>query len=330
MPQPKKYRHYFRYWDGSDYQYYFVVGGLVDIDLAMREISHAPDGWQEYELSLERGYTYFATQTSYTTPIKWYRDAAQILRHIYTTQGTNGKCQLYVEILDESDWTYSEFFKADFDFNTFLSEFDWVQANAVSGGFMTKLMSREDTEYELDLDGHADTVLIYNDGLVLQSKLLYSVGTGLAQEFTGNPFDEFPMLTYYDTEGTNVSTRFYDVDNSVPQKQFVKNNSGASIDYGIKLGGTYIILPNGSYTGGGYVTVRLLEYDSSLAFVSYHDIFIDSSAMPTGASYLLNIPFLRITLHYLRVIHLHYLISLRGLLRGLLVLPLFQMVLGLR
>ena len=297
MPQPKKYRHYLRFFDGADWQYWYYIpsASLVDYTTAATELERAPEGWQEYEIIFERGFTYYGLFTSFVTPLKFLKDSAVILRHIKYTFGIEAKVELLVEQLNPLDWTYSTLFRGDVDMSKTQDEYDYIIVPITEGGFVEKLKSRADTPYTYELWNNTDKVWIEHDGIEMQAKLLWSNATTTAVEMPSNGFDEFPLWVYYGQEGTNYNQVFYDV--SLPpslQRQVLRNNSTSSIDYVIEIRGTYVISTNASFGGNGYLTIRVLEYDTNGTFIGVHDLWITASpivgaGVSTGNTYAVDI-----------------------------------------
>ena len=297
MPQPKEFRHYLRTYNGVDWLYWFYepITATVDNTTAVTELQRAPEGWQEYEIIFERGFTYYGLFTSFTTPLKFLKDGAAILRHIKYTYGIEYKIELLVEQLDHSDWTYSTLFRGDIDMSKTQDEFDYLVVPIIEGGFVEKLKSRAETPYTYELWNNTDKKWIEHDGIEMEAKLSWSNGSTTGVEMPSNGFDEFPLWGYYDTEGTNFDQVFYDVSLTPSvQRQVLRNNSSSSIDYLIKIRGTYVISTNVSFGGNGYLTIRVIEYDTNGTFVAVHDLWITASpivgaGVSTGNTYAVDI-----------------------------------------
>ena len=209
MAQPKPYRHYLRYYDisASAYEYYYVTGTTVDNTSAKTELARAPEGWQEYEVGWERGFTYYGMFTSYSTPLKFHKDGALILRYLQYTYGIEAKCELLVEKFnsDTAVFDYETFFIGDLDLSKATDEFDYVVVPIMESGFPAKLKAREDTPYEFAIDGNTDVKFVYSDGLNLQAKLSWA---GLPNTSINGYYN--PSLVSYDHEGTNLYLQQYD------------------------------------------------------------------------------------------------------------------------
>jgi hypothetical protein len=209
MAQPKPYKHYLRYYDisASAYEYYYVTGTTVDNTSVKTELARAPEGWQEYEVGWERGFTYYGMFTSYATPLKFHKDGALILRYLQYTYGIEAKCELLVEKFnsDTAVFDYETFFIGDLDLSKATDEFDYVVVPIMESGFPAKLKAREDTPYEFAIDGNTDVKFVYSDGLNLQAKLSWA---GLPNTSINGYYN--PALVSYDHEGTNLYLQQYD------------------------------------------------------------------------------------------------------------------------
>jgi hypothetical protein len=209
MAQPKPYRHYLRYYNLSAlaYDYYYVTGNTVDTIANKTELARAPEGWQEYEVGWERGFTYYGMFTSYATPLKFHKDGALILRYLQYTYGIEAKCELLVEKFnsDTAVFDYETFFIGDLDLSKATDEFDYVVVPIMESGFPAKLKAREDTPYEFAIDGNTDVKFVYSDGLNLQAKLSWA---GLPNTSINGYYN--PSLVSYDHEGTNLYLQQYD------------------------------------------------------------------------------------------------------------------------
>ena len=274
MAQPKPYRHYLRYYDSSwlAYQYYYVTGTTVDTTLGKTELSRAPEGWQEYEVGWERGFTYYGMFTSYATPLKFHKDGALILRYLQYTYGIEAKCELLVEKFnsDTAIFDYETFFIGDLDLSKTTDEFDYVVVPIMESGFPAKLKAREDTPYEFAIDGNTDAKYVLNDGIALQSKI-YWIGS------VGQNFNFYPDLNYYYTEGTNIALHPYtqQVLPSGGLLTFLENTSGNSIDITLECNFNITVSTNAG-TPNAYAQMLYGLYPMGSPFSSYYYVLNSS------------------------------------------------------
>ena len=278
MAQPAPYRYYLRGFIGGSWRYYYIDsnGDFADT-ITQTELPMLPQGWQDLEISWERGFVYYGLYTNYTTPLKFVKDGAKILRHLMYTNGVEAPCELWVEKFnpDSGVYDYETFFKADLDFSTFNDEKDYVTIAVMENGFPAKLKARENTPYIIDIWNHPNVQYIKHDGIFLQGQLVYKTfDTAFPTGIDG--YSLTPNISYLDTEGTNVALKPYDVDNTT-WPHFVSNTYGASLDVTISVNGQfeselYVGASNGDFVLG------CVMIDSTGAFVSRHDIYRNAFA----------------------------------------------------
>jgi hypothetical protein len=281
MAQPKPYRHYLRYYDISAlaYEYYYVTGGTVDTTNAKTELARAPEGWQEYEVGWERGFTYYGMFTSYATPLKFHKDGALILRYLQYTYGIEAKCELLVEKFnsDTAIFDYETFFTGDLDLSKTTDEFDYVVVPIMESGFPAKLKAREDTPYEFALEGNTDAKYIYNDGLYMKSKLLWIGSSGV----TGGGF---PDLNYYNYEGTNITFHFYSQSSITAfQEKIIVNESSVSTNVTVK--NVFNIDFHVASVASATFKLRYTVFNATtFATISDTDVFVAPSSTSIGST----------------------------------------------
>ena len=299
MAQPKPYKHYLRYYDISAlaYEYYYVTGTTVDNTNAKTELARAPEGWQEYEVGWERGFTYYGMFTSYATPLKFHKDGALILRYLQYTYGIEAKCELLVEKFnsDTAVFDYETFFIGDLDLSKATDEFDYVVVPIMESGFPAKLKAREDTPYEFAIDGNADVKFVYSDGLNLQAKLSWA---GLPNTSINGYYN--PSLVSYDHEGTNLYLQQYDhlLSGNSPFI-LLANNSNISQDIDFVYDYSITIHLNNSVAASSYF------------WIQFREVVISTNTFVSN-TYILNSTYLHapnLTYTYIGTIQLPYTLS---------------------
>ncbi len=165
----------FRFFLKSDAGDYYSVAPNGDVVLGSAQKSvEEPIGWKETEIKWARSLTYWGLVTTLTTAYKFVEDGAKILRHIYFTQGVEGKCRLVIEKRRKSDFTYEAFYEGDVDFSTFLDEDSQVTVNVEQGGMNARFRANENTPYEVT----PITEAVRMDGVKLRNKSIV--------QFSGN------------------------------------------------------------------------------------------------------------------------------------------------
>ena len=264
MITPPLFRYAFRYYDGptSTWMYYAILGGVVDVTTGPEWLSQSPKEWAEEGASFERDFETLGMFITSGTPITWTGEPARILRHIFLTQGTEGNCDLYIEMFnkDKSVWTYEPYLPDNFslDFNTFNSDYDWVSIAAIEGGFAAKLKTRFDTEYEIEVEANPDVVYVKNDGIELQAKLNWA---GIPNQDLNGYYN--PEIFYIDTEGTNITLSPISQSVTGGAVRFVENTRGITQDIEIEYEYDVDLNIYGSVLHDSHFWIQLREVEIS-------------------------------------------------------------------
>ena len=211
--QPNAFKYYLRSYNGSNYDYYSVnSSGTIVVTASgtpLNPIQYAPDGWSDKEVMWKRGFEYHGIFTTYANPLRFERDARKILRQKFYAQGTEAQLELYIEKLNESDYTYAAFYYGEFDFATFTDFENDCQCSMRDGGFLTKFQATEGNDYELPVETNDDVVWVKIDGGPPLWCSMKFTGIEQPQDDSGSPlFDSangvnMPTLLPYITEGYN-------------------------------------------------------------------------------------------------------------------------------
>lgn len=232
MPQPPTYKHYLRYWDGANWQYYYLSAPLtMGVTTTPTPLTHAPDGWMDYLIGWQRGWRYMGITRNYSVPIKFLLESAFILRSLLYGNGIQAKCQLYIEILNPADWTYSELCRGDLDFKTFDDQYDHVVVALNEAGFVTNLQARETTRYSYPVASDPDVRYIKIPSIYLSATLEFSVIDNVQVQAFGAGI--YPRITYGFTEGTNLWLQMADVAPPT-QSWFIRNRTLNTFDVDIE------------------------------------------------------------------------------------------------
>ena len=282
MAQPKTFRFYLRYNDSGTYKYYYVSGGSVLTTTTQTQLSRAPLGWKDCEVGWERGFTYFGLFTNYTTPLKFIKDGAMILRSrsYVVGGGIESKLELFVEKFNPSTYAYETFFTGDLDMSQSVDEFNYVTANIMESGFPTKFKANESTPYEYDIDGNPDVQYVYHDGIELQAKGLW---TGAAVGMIPLPAisSYYPYLSNYQIEGTNLFFNFGEQDGS--SYFVIENNQSTSKDVDLSCDYNINIFVDGGVPYDSYLRFEYREYTISTGVFTGTTYAIENSSSPQSA-----------------------------------------------
>lgn len=213
----------FRYYLMADSLYYYWDGVTVQTTTDPRNIgaqpeagTYTPDGWKETEIKWGRNIDYRTLLRTFSTPYKFAKDGAQILRYVKYREGIEGKCKLYIKKRRSSDWGFNDYYLGDIDFLTFQDNITDVTVEITEGGLSAQLKAYATTPQEVPLSTQTGPVIkLYSDGIKLRgtanyltqpASLLGNAGQGMlapANVFTIQEGD-YPVVVNQSAVGFNM------------------------------------------------------------------------------------------------------------------------------
>ena len=115
-------------------------------------LTHAPDGWADASMSMERQKKYYGVFRNFSVPMKWAKDGATILRTVFYTSGLGSLVNVTIEKLDKYTLTYETVFTGKIDFTTFRDNDYFVEANVIDGSLAEIIKNREGDDIDLTTD----------------------------------------------------------------------------------------------------------------------------------------------------------------------------------
>lgn len=284
-----KLKYHLRFWDGVNWNYYYVDGnGDVDTTTTQTAINYTPAGWSESVINWERGFEYFGVVRSYSTPLRFVKDAAKILKHLFITYGVNAKCELYIELLDRTIATYgyAEIYRGDFNFRSFQTDDRYVSIEIMEGGFYAKRQARDNTVHEVPVDNNVDKIWVKLHPCKLQFRQTWITPENEDLNLTNTYLPTHIMSSIY--EGTNLYMGVYDEINIGSSAQLISNLSSSSQDvllnYHFDIN---VFVPGGTTVGAPYkfrLYYEMVEISNPSVVVSEHNIQYGTPLINSGAS----------------------------------------------
>lgn len=164
--------------DGKSYR---LNNNIVDTTGTPTPIPTGPDGWREKSIRWGRSQKYYGMVRSYSTPLKFVKEAAMIIRHALIMFGTEARLFLLIHKLDKTfgaGMTHKNFYKGELDLATVQSSPNTVTTTILEGGLDALLKANEATTYEIPMDSPG-AVILEHDGILLQTKGNFSLVTDL-------------------------------------------------------------------------------------------------------------------------------------------------------
>lgn len=189
MPQGRS--HIYFLMDSSNKSYY-VSNGMVLASSTPRPLQFTPDGWRNITISNQRNQKYFAIDRSFSVPLDYVKDGAQILKHLYYNRGLEEKVFMCIakQVLyfdaTHYGYYYTLLYKGEIDLANFTDASTKVTVNIMEGGPVKLIKARENTSYEIPVED----ILVKMDGVNLHQSANYFVSNGaLPNDLGGHTLD---------------------------------------------------------------------------------------------------------------------------------------------
>src|ERR1035437_5860581 len=185
-----------------------VENGVVVTRAIPNPLDNSPEGWEQNVVQFSRNGEFRGIIKSYTTSLKFFLDAAKILRDYFYKKGI--EAVLFFIWLKQNTafgagMKHEGWYKGEVDFSTYKDEYDGVEVNITEGGFFKDLQANKALAQQIPFD--QDTAFVYMNGLILQNTFNYEIPD---QNFQLNGYG-FIGITYLNNDGTSVGVTSYSV-----------------------------------------------------------------------------------------------------------------------
>lgn len=123
-------------------------------------LQYAPDGFKNMEIAFMTNEKYFNLARSFSLPLKFIKDGAQIIRHMVGT-GRGFEEELYLLVMrwDRETGNYVQEYRGRLDFSRYRDDpKTGVEVNAIEGGLLQYLNNNEGTAYDILCDEEAEEI----------------------------------------------------------------------------------------------------------------------------------------------------------------------------
>ena len=153
--------------------FYYVDNNIVKTTPTPTPLEYSPDGWKDQLVNYARNETYYGIFRSYTIPLKFVFDGAQILRSRLYVYGMEDVVNLVINRLNYDTGQYDLFYTGEIDFSKFEDSIDVFKVNVIEGGLSKYVKAYENVAQEIPLN--KDFIKVKMDGIYLHSKLNFSI-----------------------------------------------------------------------------------------------------------------------------------------------------------
>jgi len=177
MAQPKDFLYSLTDSSGKSYR---VNNGFVEAVNTPSPLPVSPDGWQEKSIKFMRNPKYYGLFRTFTTPLKFVREGALILRDRFYKKWVEEKIYMVIHRLDKSfggGWVHRYFYRGEIDLSQFGDEDTNVEVNVMEGDLSKLLKANENTTYEIPLDV-PEAIDVKMDGVMLKQSATFVINNG--------------------------------------------------------------------------------------------------------------------------------------------------------
>src|SRR5215467_9629295 len=135
MPQPKNSLYFLQNAAGL---FYSVVNRVVSTTGTPTPLPTHPDGWQDASIKFTREFKYFGVLRTFSTPLKFVKEAARIIRdRVWNTAAAfEDRLFLVITMLDKTfggGWIYQPFYRGELDLSQVNDQDFYVECNVLEG-----------------------------------------------------------------------------------------------------------------------------------------------------------------------------------------------------
>jgi hypothetical protein len=150
---------------------YYVDNGIVQQPVSTpTPLPVTPDGWQDKTIKYGRNTRYWSLFRTFTTPLKYVKQAALIVRDRWIRSGSEDRLYQVIHRLDKSfggGWKHKFFYKGELDLSKVKDSDTNIAVNIMEGGLSKYINANENTEYEIDMNV-PEAVVVQMDGKEFQ------------------------------------------------------------------------------------------------------------------------------------------------------------------
>lgn len=213
---------------------YYQYGDTVLTSASLKPLEFTPNGWTKIQIQNQRNQTYFAVDRSFSVPLEYVKDGAQILKYIYYNQGIESKVFMSIceqrLFFDDTQYGfyYTLLYRGEIDLSNFKQDSTKVTVNIMEGGMPKLIKAYENTKYEIPIDV-TEAIDIFMDGILLKKAAAYSVvegqllGAGLVTHY-------IPIL-FLNQEGASVGILFESQSYGESDPRIIRNETGSDISF---------------------------------------------------------------------------------------------------
>lgn len=227
-----------------------------------------PDGWMDVQVMYGRNSHYWGINRSYTIPLKFVGDGADIIRKLfYLGKGIEQPITLVIMKWDSVNGYFKLYYKGQLDLTQNINSVaDSITVNVMEGGILQLLKSYENTVIKLPCDGSIpENIKVLADGIKFNDVFHYQI-LKITSPYPGA--QPLPS-TFVGNDGSNIGVIHGDQNLENPYPQYTAKSS------------------NFTYSNIGPSTVRIegsisVKSDPSIHTTRFYVYAVTSLSQPRG------------------------------------------------
>jgi len=278
----KKYLIYILNVDG-DY-YYVNSAGDVDTTGTPTPLNYNPKDWREMSIQWLRGMDYKGVFRSLTTPLQFVNDGAQIIRHIYLNEGSEGVAKMEIHEFNDSIAVndYELIYECEVDLSTVKNQLRSITANSTDNGNEAKIKAHETNEFEIPVDQSPDYIWVKMHGINLQFRQSWFGIDNEVQEVNNGRVNSWFQ---YSSEGTNLYFDLFDQYKTDTDWKILRNQTDSAITFDINIKFNYNLYMDPSAAYDGYFELQLWEFDEGTGLgTGINQVYYSTTPLAGGNS----------------------------------------------
>lgn len=129
------------------------------------DLDHSPSGWDDTLIKYERSTKYWGLIRSFTIPLKFVLEGAELLREAFYNDGIEAEVKLEILKLNRLSLEYYSAYVADLDFSSFNDSDYFVEITIIDGGASKYIKANEGTTYDVPVPKNCNLqILFFNNG----------------------------------------------------------------------------------------------------------------------------------------------------------------------
>ena len=114
------------------------------------ELTHAPAGWDEKNITFSRHELYHSVFRSYSLSLRFVFEAIPFIMDAYESEGTNAIINIKIESINRSDLSYTDFYQGILDLSEMKIFPEWIEVPIIDSDIVSRFVAADDLELDIE------------------------------------------------------------------------------------------------------------------------------------------------------------------------------------